>query len=170
MADETNGAAKPEEPKGQAADTQPRVQVLAQYIRDLSFENLAMQKDIRAEGKPDVQVQIGLDAGKKGDDIYEVVNKITVSSAAGETKLFLLEMEYAGRFRLANVPENQLHAFLMVECPRLIFPYLRRVVGDITRDGGYPPLNLDNIDYVSLFRREIERRQAAAKDGSAVAT
>jgi preprotein translocase subunit SecB len=167
MADDTNGAAKPAEPP-KAAEA-PRVQVLAQYIRDLSFENLAMQKDIRTDQTPEIQVQIGLDAAKKGDDLFEVINKLTVESTAGGNKLFILELEYAGRFRLTNVPESQLHAFLMVECPRLIFPYLRRVVGDLTRDGGYPPLNLDNVDYVALFRRELERRAALAqKEGLAV--
>jgi len=108
-------------------------------------------------------VQVNLDAVKRADDQYEVVQKLKVEAKAGEQALFLLEIEYAGRFKVENVPENQLHPYLMIECPRMTFPYLRRIVSDITRDGGYPPLNLDNIDFMALYRQEIARRQASAE-------
>ncbi len=140
---------------------QPRLQVLAQYIRDLSFENAAAQKNLSPDLKPEIKVNVGLDAQKRGEGQFEVVMKVTIDAAAGDATVFLLEMEYAGRFLIQNVPENQLHPFLLIECPRMLFPYVRRIVGDVTRDGGYPPLNLDNIDFVSLYRQEIERRQAA---------
>lgn len=90
-------------------------------------------------------------------------------SKSGEDVIFLLELDYAGQFRIQNVPTEQLHPFLMIECPRMIFPYMRRVIGDITRDGGYPPLNLDNIDYLSLYRQEVERRKAMKeKEGAPI--
>ncbi len=145
----------------QAQPVQPKLSVISQYIRDLSFENIAMQKALNVEGTPDVQVQVALDAAKKGDALYEVVNKVKVESKskAGET-VFVLELDYAGLFKVENVPDEQLHPFLMIECPRMIFPYLRRIVGDITRDGGFPPLNLDSIDFLALYRGEIERRKA----------
>lgn len=142
---------------------QPKMQILSQYIRDLSFENIAAQQGLSEEVKPEIQVQVNLDAAKRNDDQYEVVQKLKVDAKAGEQALFLLEIEYAGRFKVENVPDNQLHPYLMIECPRMTFPYLRRIVSDVTRDGGYPPLNLDNIDFMALYRQELARRQAAAE-------
>lgn len=153
MADETTPAAAPATPP-----TPPKIQILNQYIRDLSFENLAMQKGKMPEGKTAFKVQVALDARKMDDGNYEVINKLNITGTVGEENIFLIELDYAGRFSIENVAEAQLHPILMVECPRLMFPYMRRVVGDLTRDGGYPPLNLDNIDYVTLYRNEINRR------------
>jgi preprotein translocase subunit SecB len=154
MADEPNGAAAPTPPA-------PRLQIVSQFIRDLSFENIAAQKGGSPEGKPDIKVQINLDAQQRGEDVYEVALKLKVDSRVEAGQLFLLELDYAGRFLIQNVPQDQLHALLMIECPRLIFPFLRRIVGDVTRDGGYPPLNLEIIDFLALYRSEIARRQAA---------
>ena len=106
-------------------------------------------------------MQVNLDANKKADDQFEVILKLNIQAKAGEETVFILELDYGGRFHVENVPEEQLHPFLMIECPRMLFPYLRRIVGDITRDGGYPPLNLDNIDFLALYRQEIARRAAA---------
>jgi preprotein translocase subunit SecB len=155
MADETNGAPKPEAP-------QPRLQILTQYIRDVSFENIAVQKGLVSEGKPDVRVAVNIDAQKRGDDRYEVALKVKVDSKLEEAQVFILELDYAGLFVIQNVPEEQLHPLLMIECPRLIFPFLRRIVGDLTRDGGYPALNLEMIDFLALYRAEIARRQTEA--------
>lgn len=158
MSEENTGAA------ADAAPQQPRVQILNQYIRDLSFENVALQKDQMPEGQTAFEVQISLDARKLTENQYEVINKLKVNANVGEEKIFILELDYAGRFAIQNVPNDQLHPFLMVECPRMIFPYLRRVVGDITRDGGYPPLNLDNIDFVALYRGELARMAQAQEE------
>lgn len=158
MAEENNNAAEGTPPQ------QPRVQILNQYIRDLSFENVALQKDRMPEGKTTFEVQVALDARKLGENQYEVINKLKVNAKVDDDKIFILEMDYAGRFNIENVPSEQLHAFLMIECPRMIFPYLRRVVGDITRDGGYPPLNLDNIDFLALYRNEMARVAQAQKE------
>jgi preprotein translocase subunit SecB len=143
-----------------AAPLLPKVRVINQYIRDLSFENLAAQKGTTNDTKPEITVQVGIDAQKKTGDNYEVIQKVKVEAKAGGDAIFILEMDFAGLFEVANVPTEQLHPFLLVECPRLVFPYLRRIVGDVTRDGGYPPLNLDNIDYLNLYRQELARRQA----------
>ena len=158
MAEEKNGAAKdtPKQP--------PRIQILNQYIRDLSFENVALQKNRMPEGKTAFEVQVALDARKLSESQYEVINKLKVNATIGEDKIFILELDYAGRFKIENVPKEQIHAFLMVECPRMIFPYLRRVVGDITRDGGYPPLNLDNIDYLALYRNQMAQMAKAQEE------
>ncbi len=149
-----------------AVPVPPKVQILNQYIRDLSFENLAMQKGLKPGIAPQFKVQVALDARKVGEN-YEVINKLTVTGTADGSDIFIIEIDYAGLFKIENVSEAQMHPILMVECPRLLFPYLRRVVGDLTRDGGYPPLNLDNIDYVTLYRNEITRRvQEQAKNAT----
>ncbi|MEM8730772.1 MAG: protein-export chaperone SecB [Pseudomonadota bacterium] len=151
---------------GAAQQPQVQMRVLGQFIRDLSFENVMAQKGGRTEGQPDINVQVNLDAKKRpADNQYEVSIRLTVESKAKESedKLFLMELDYGGVFFVDGIPEEQLHPFLMIECPRMIFPYLRRIVSDVTRDGGYPPLNLDNIDFVALYRQEIARRQAAAQ-------
>ena len=83
---------------------------------------------------------------------------MTSKNKADDKTLFLLELDYVGIFSIENVPEDQLHPFLMIECPRMIFPFLRRIVSDVTRDGGFPPLNLENIDFLSMYRNEIARR------------
>lgn len=140
---------------------QIKMQVLAQYIKDMSFENAVAQKGVSGDVQPDIQVQVNLDAKKRGEDNqFEVVTKFNITSKnkGGDEPLFLLELEYGGIFHIENVPEDQLHPFLLIECPRMLFPYVRRIVGDITRDGGFPPLNLENIDFLALYRSELARR------------
>ena len=144
---------------------QPNMNVLAQFIRDMSFENILAQKGISGEVNPDIQVQVNLDARKRQiENQYEVIVKLKVTSKNKETddKLFLLELEYGGIFVITGVPEDQLHPFLLIECPRMLFPFLRRIVSDVTRDGGFPPLNLDTIDFFQLYRNELARRAAEA--------
>ena len=151
-----NGAAQP--------PAQPKMNVLAQYIRDMSFENVLAQKGATGETQPDIQVQVNLDARKRQtENQYEVLMKLNItnkSKATGDT-LFLLELDYAGVFQVENVPDDQLHPFLLIECPRMLFPFARRIVADVTRDGGFPPLNLETIDFIALYRVEIQRRQQA---------
>lgn len=146
---------------------QPKLRVLSQYIRDMSFENIAAQQNRSDEIKPEITVQVNLDANKKADKNFEVILKVTINASADSNPVFILEVDYGGRFHIEDVPDEQLHPFLMIECPRMLFPYLRRVVGDITRDGGYPPLNLDNIDFLQLYRQEIMRRQASENGAEA---
>ncbi|MEL7343962.1 MAG: protein-export chaperone SecB [Pseudomonadota bacterium] len=142
----------------------PTMKILGQYIRDMSFENILAQKPIEGEVKPDVQVQVGLDAKKRPTDKqYEVTTKFSITSknTTGGQTIYSLEIEYAGIFQIDNVTEEQLHPFLMIECPRMIFPFVRRIVSDVTRDGGFPPLALDTIDFIALYRQNLAQRQAA---------
>ena len=165
MAEEDTGAAA-------AAETpQVKMQVLAQFIRDMSFENVVAQKGVQGEVNPDVQVQVNLDAKQRtAEHQYEVVMKLEINSKNkdDEAPIFLLELEYGGVFHIENVPDDQLHPFLLIECPRMVFPFVRRIVSDITRDGGFPPLNLDLIDFVALYRQELERRAAAQQSAEAM--
>jgi preprotein translocase subunit SecB len=129
----------------------------------MSFENIMAQKGAPTDAQPDVQVQVNLDAKKRGgDNQYESAIKLNVTSKDKEsdTTLFVMEIDYVGIFHVEGVPEDQMHPFLLIECPRMIFPFLRRIVSDVTRDGGFPPLNLENIDFIALYRNEIARRQA----------
>jgi preprotein translocase subunit SecB len=162
MAEESN------EPNGaaQAAQPQVRMQVLAQFVRDMSFENMVAKKGISgADVQPDIQVAVSLDARKRPiDHQYDIISKYKCSSknkTNGET-LFLLEVEYGGIFHVEGVPDDQLHPFLLIECPRLLFPFVRRIISDVTRDGGFPPLNIDTVDFLALYRQELARRAQAA--------
>ncbi len=160
MANDTNGAAAPQDPTA-GQEQAPRLNIVTQYTRDLSFENIAVQKGLAQDGKPDIRVAVNIDAKKRGEERYEVALKVKIDSKVGENPVFILELDYAGLFNIQNVPENQIHPVLMIECPRLIFPFVRRIVNDVSRDGGYPPLNLDMIDFMALYRNEIARRQQA---------
>ncbi|MEP4035136.1 MULTISPECIES: protein-export chaperone SecB [unclassified Pseudophaeobacter] len=150
---------------GGAQQPQVQMNILGQYIRDMSFENVMAQKGAGGEVQPDVNVSVNLDAKKRSvENQYEVMTKLNIESKnkEGGDVLFVLEIEYIGVFNIEGVPEDQLHPFLLIECPRMTFPFLRRIVSDITRDGGFPPLNLDNIDFVAIYRNELSRRQAEA--------
>lgn len=153
MAEETGGA------------PQIKMSVLAQFVRDMSFENMVAQKGLTAsEVQPDIQVQVSLDARKRPQEHqFDIVTKFKVTSknkVNGDT-LFLLEVDYGGIFHVEGVPEDQMHPFLLIECPRLLFPFVRRIISDVTRDGGFPPLNIDTVDFLALYRQEIARRAQA---------
>ena len=140
----------------------PKMNILAQYVRDLSFENILAQKGVDGELNPEIQVNVNIDAKKRTTDKqFDVIVKLRVDSKSKNTNnvLFVLELDYGGVFQIENVPDDQLHPYLLIECPRILFPFLRRIVSDITRDGGFPPLNLENIDFFKLYRQEIERRK-----------
>lgn len=152
--------------------TPPKMNILAQYVRDLSFENILAQKGVDGELNPEIQVNVNIDAKKRTTDKqFDVIIKLRVDSKSKNTNniLFVLELDYGGVFQIENVPDDQLHPYLLIECPRILFPFLRRIVSDVTRDGGFPPLNLENIDFLKLYRQEIDRRKnAKEKNGSKV--
>ena len=155
---ENESAAAPQAP-------QVKMNVLGQFIRDISFENILAQKGVTGEVQPDIQVQVSLDAKKRPTEHqFALTMKLHITSKAkeGDDVFFVLELDYVGIFHVEGVPQEQLHPFLMIECPRMLFPFVRRVVSDITRDGGFPPLNLDQIDFVALYRQQIAAAQAAA--------
>jgi len=147
----------------------PKMNILAQYVRDLSFENILAQKGIDGELNPEIQVNVNIDAKKRTTEKqFDVIVKLRVDSKSKNTNnvLFVLELDYGGVFQIENIPDDQLHPYLLIECPRMLFPFLRRIVSDITRDGGFPPLNLENIDFLKLYRQEIERRKQEDKEAT----
>ncbi len=153
-----------EAPNG-AAPPQVKMSILAQFVRDMSFENAVALKGLQTnEVQPEMQVQVSLDARKRPvEHQYEVITKfkVTATNKATNAPLYLLEVDYGGIFHIEGIPEEQMHPFLLIECPRQLFPYVRRIVSDVTRDGGFPPFNLDPVDFVALYRAELARRAEA---------
>ena len=139
----------------------PRLMVQTQYIRDLSFENPRAPAGAEpGQTRPEIQVRVDVRAQAAGTDRYEVSLQLHVDAKAGEETTFMLELTYGGLFVMQNVPQESLQAILLVECPRLLFPFARRIVADATRDGGFPPLMIDPIDFAALYRR---RQQSQAE-------
>lgn len=147
-----------------APATPPKLAILTQYTKDMSFENpRAPQPAPQNAGRPEIQIKVDVAATALGEDRYEVALQLNVEAkAAGET-IFLMELAYAGVFQLTNIPKDSLQAVVMIECPRLLFPFARRIVADATRDGGFPPLMIDPIDFVTLYRRKLQEAQAQAQ-------
>jgi len=139
---------------------QPSVKMLAHFVRDLSFENVAVLEGVSTEGTPEINVTVNLEANGIGEDRYQSIMKINATARSGDKTRFLVELDYCGIFQLQNVQKEHVHPFVFIECPRLLLPFARRVVADVTRDGGYPPLMLDNVDFAQLYRQRVEQMRA----------
>jgi preprotein translocase subunit SecB len=166
MADENqNGAAAAaqENPAGE----QPQIGIMGQYLKDFSFENPAAPQSLQdmTQTRPDINVNVNLNARRIGDEGYEVVLNITAKAELTEKQLigFVVEISYAGLFGVRNLPEENLEPFLLIECPRLLFPFARRIIADATRDGGFPPLLLDPIDFTALYQKHRAELQASGE-------
>ncbi len=161
MAEEQNGGGA--DAGGEAAG-QPQINVLGQYIKDLSFENPRAPQSLRGPGKsPNIQINFNVQAQTIGEDTYEVALTIEASAKNEEGNLYEMELIYAGGFRLKDLPQQALRPVLFIECPALLFPFARRLIGDLTREGGFPPLLLDPIDFASLYRQRVMEDQAATE-------
>jgi preprotein translocase subunit SecB len=145
-------------PAGQAA--QPRLMIQTQYVRDLSFENPRAPASLETgHGRPEITVRVDVRAQPFADDRYEIALHLNVDAKAGGETTFVLELTYAGIFALVEVPQESRQPILLIECPRLLFPFARRIVADATHDGGFPPLMIDPIDFVALYRRRQQQAQ-----------
>jgi preprotein translocase subunit SecB len=159
MSDETN-------PNGKAAEQvqAPRLSIVLQYVKDISFENPKAPAGLQSNVRPEIQIKVDTRAAQVSNEgHYEVVIDLEVEAKAEDETVFLMELDYAGVFQIANIPADSLQPLLMIECPRLLFPFARRIVADMTRDGGFPPLMIDPIDFVTLYRQRL----AAASQGAA---
>ena len=133
---------------------QPGLQILTQYVRDLSFENPAAPALAPPDGgSPDISVDANVNARKLTENDFEVGLKFTIQAKFGDQVAFIAELMYCGVFRLINIPENDVRPVLLIEAPRQLFPFARRILADVTRDGGYPPIMLDPIDFLDLYQR-----------------
>ena len=160
MSDESNNAGAAGQTAQPAPQQPPNIQIVAHYIRDLSFENVAAQEGSNAEGQPEINVTVNLDASGGPENRYLVSMKVNALAKAGGNTRFIVELDYVGIFSVTNVQQEHVHPILFIECPRQLLPYARRVVSDVTRDGGYPPLMLDNVDFASLYRQKLEEMRA----------
>ncbi|MGP9813058.1 protein-export chaperone SecB [Rhodopseudomonas sp. NSM] len=152
----TNGNGTPPE-----AGAPPQLNVLAQYTKDLSFENPNAPASLAPQqNQPAINIQINVGANNLAANEFEVTLSIEGKAESGSTVLFSFELAYAGVFRIVNVPEENLHPLIMIECPRLLFPFAREIIASAVRDGGFPPLMLDPVDFVGLYRQNIDRQSA----------
>ena len=155
----TNGNGTPLE-----AAPPPQLNVLAQYTKDLSFENPNAPASLGPQPQqPAINIQINVNANNISENEYEVALLIEGKAENGGKTMFSFDLTYAGVFRIMNVPQENLHPLIMIECPRLLFPFAREIIATSVRDGGFPPLMLDPVDFVGLYRQNLERQAAAAK-------
>ena len=156
-------------PSPQLQDQQPGMHVLGQYVKDLSFENPGAPASLRASEKaPKLDVNVNVNARAQSQSDFEIELKLEAKAARGDETLFIVEVTYAGLFQIRNVPKEHVQPLLLVECPRLLFPFARQIVADATRQGGFPPLLIDPVDFAALYRQRMAQRnpqQAPAQQG-----
>ena len=146
----------PQAPDGNGAA--PSLNVLAQYVKDFSFENPNAPESLAAGPKnPQIQIQINVNAKKVGEAEYEVELDLGAEAVEDDKVVFKVELVYAGMMRIQNVPEQNLQAIVLVECPRILFPFARQIIAEATRNGGYPPLLLEPIDFMALFQQKAAK-------------
>ncbi len=146
----------------------PQMQVLAQFIRDFSFENPRAPNSLRQDARPEVDLGVEMSAKGRSDGLFEVDIKLTVKAATAEGAMFAIELVYGGLFQLGNIPENMVEPTLLIECPRYLFPFARRIIADATADGGFtPPFYLDPIDFGSLYLAQKANLDAQRTAGNA---
>jgi len=147
---------------------QPSLNVVAQYVKDFSFENPRAPDSLRPkEGGPQITVGVNVQSRQRSGVEFEVDLKLEVSATQGEETVFHIELDYGGLFRVQNVPQQHLHPFVMIECPRLLFPFARQIVADAAVRGGFPPLMIDPIDFVALYQQYVQQMQQQAQQGQA---
>ncbi|MPT21608.1 protein-export chaperone SecB [Ancylobacter polymorphus] len=137
----------------------PTLQVLTQYTKDLSFENPGAPESLVVKGQPQIGIQINVGAKpmREGSE-YEVELKVEAKAELNGKTLFALELVYAGIFRAQNVAQETIHPFILIECPRMLFPFARQIVADTVRNGGFPPLMIDPVDFVTLYRQRMAQQ------------
>jgi preprotein translocase subunit SecB len=155
---DTSGNGAQETPSGA-----PALNSLAQYLKDFSFENPNAPRSLGPqEQAPNISIQVNVNAKQLAPTDFEVTLTLDASAGEREALLFKLDLEYGGVFRLVNIPEEQVHPIVMIECPRLLFPFVRQIVADATRQGGFPPLYIDPIDFVALYQQKAAEAAAQA--------
>ena len=138
----------------------PGFRILAQYVRDLSFENPKAPDSLRIDGKPQIDMGVELNAAGRPDGLFEVDVKLSIKAASNGAPVFHVELLYGGLFQLTGIPEQDIEPMLLIECPRYLFPYAREIIARATSDGGfYPPFMMDPIDFAGIY--EARRQQIA---------
>lgn len=142
------------------ADNQPVAGILTQYIKDLSVENPNAPAAYQWSEQPQVDVQFNIGAEPMGEDVNEVTLKVNIKANSEKGTLYIVELDYCGLVGIRNLPEEQAHAYLFAEAPRILFPFARRVVADAVRDAGFPPLMVDPIDFNGLYIQQLQAKRA----------
>ena len=155
----------PATPQGGDQPMPPAIRVAGQYVKDLSFENPGAPDSLRGAGQPNIDLSVDVQARDLGNDMFEVELIIGARAQREQTPVFIVELTYAGLFQIQNVDPQSRDAFLLIECPRMIFPFARRILSDATRDGGFPPLMLEPVDFAALYRQQMAQR-AQAEQGA----
>ncbi|SHM88946.1 protein-export chaperone SecB [Roseibium suaedae] len=148
------------QPQADAAPAAPGMNILGQYIKDLSFENPNSPRSLTQGEQPKLDINVNVTAQPMGENQFEVVIKLDAKAARPDLVMFNVELVYAGLFRITGVPQEHMHPFVMIECPRMLFPFARNILAEATRNGGFPPLLLDPIDFAQLYRQNIAQQQA----------
>lgn len=148
---------------GGTAEVQPQLQVVGQYIKDFSFENPNAPQSLNTNEQPQIAIQVNVGANpvQGSETDIEVMLKLEGKAELGAKVLFQFELEYAGIFRIRNIPQESMSAVVLIECPRLLFPFAREIVATNVRNGGFPPLMLEPIDFVALYRQKMAQMQPA---------
>ena len=150
------GSAQAEPEQGVQARPSPQLTMLALYVKDLSFESPNAPKSLQGPGpNPQLKVNVNVNAGPRGDDTYEAALQLEAQASSDLGLIYNVELSYGGLFRLRGVPENLLQPVLFVDCATILFPFARRVLSDAVRDGGFPPLLLDPIDFGKLYAHKF---------------
>ena len=145
------------------AKAPPAMKILGQYLKDLSFENPNSPQSLSQQGQPEINVQVNVNAKPVGQNEFEVELHLEAKASHDGKAVFAADLLYAGVFRLENIPQEALHPIVLVECPRMLFPFARQILADATRNGGFPPLMLDPIDFASMYQRRLaESKQVSA--------
>jgi len=160
MADQDPNTPAPEGPADGAQDA-PQASAIAQYIKDFSAESPSSPQVFQWQVQPTLDVQFGLNAGKVADDVHEVTLKVAVAAKSDNGTHFIVDLTYAGLFAFRNIPEESLAPFLLVEAPRLLFPFARQIVADSVQHLGFPPLLIDPIDFGEAYMAQLEAQQQA---------
>lgn len=143
----------------------PQVAAIAQYIKDLSVESPNSPAVFQWQTQPQVDVQFNIGVNKVADEVHEVELKVNINAKSDQGVHFLIDLSYAGLFGLRNLPEDAMSVFLLVEAPRLIFPFARQVIAEAVQNAGFPPLLLEPIDFSSAYMQQVEAAQAQQGDG-----
>jgi preprotein translocase subunit SecB len=140
---------------------QPQLNVVTQYIKDFSFENPNAPRSLENTGEPpQIAIQINVNASPISDIDAEVVLTLIGKAEIAGSVMFSFELQYGGVFRIQNVPSESMNAVVMIECPRMLFPFAREIIANAVRNGGFPPLLLDPVDFVGLYRQRMSEQTA----------
>ncbi len=152
-------------PQPNGVDTGPAVGIITQYVKDLSVENPSAPDVFQWAEPPQVDVQFNIGAEQVAPDVHELTLKLTLTASSQRGTMYIVDLAYCGLVGMRNVPEDQAHAFLYAEGPRLLFPFARRVVADAVRDAGFPPLMVDPVDFNGLYAQQLAARRAEEAAG-----